>query len=198
MRRSFDDDHNDGVVLSFASSNEHKYGEVHEILGMHGIRTHHAKLELVEIQSCILAKIAKAKARDAFSKIGRPVLVEDDGLFIDCLDGFPGPYSAYVLDTIGTAGILQLLQGSRDRRARFVSAIAYDDGATRQTFGATLYGVIHDKPLGTGWGYDPVFVPRGCGATFAEMTISEKSRVSHRRIALDNFCFWYKENLASA
>lgn len=182
--------------LSFVSSNRHKYDEVREILLYHGIRANHVKSRLSEIQSNVLDEIASAKARDAFSKFDRPVLVEDDGLFVDSLGGFPGPYASYVFDTIGITGLLKLLQGYHDRLAKFVSVIVYDDGVKHKIFKATLCGMISDKPqngiVAKGWGYDPVFVPKGYGATFAEMTTSEKISISHRRIALDKFCSWYK------
>ena len=65
------------------------------------------------------------KAQDAFSKLKKPVIIEDDGLFINSLDGFPGPYSSYVFKTIGNKGILNLLKNNR--KAKFVSIITYCD-----------------------------------------------------------------------
>ena len=177
--------------LSFVSSNRHKYGEAEAALGSLGIRTNHIMSDLLEVQSDSLARIAQAKARDAFSKFGVPVIVEDDGLFIDALDGFPGPYASYVLKKIGTRGILDLLCHRGGRRARFVSAIAYDDGREHRVFEASVRGAISDSACGRGWGYDPIFVPDGSGRTFAEMPAQEKVAISHRTRALGEFAKWY-------
>ena len=87
MHKSFD--------LYFVSSNSHKYKEAKNILDSFGINLGFFKLTLEEIQSNSLKEIAEKKAQDAFSKCKKPIIIEDDGLFIDSLCGFPGPYSSY-------------------------------------------------------------------------------------------------------
>jgi len=111
MRKSFD--------LFLVSSNSHKYHEAKNILDLFGIRLGFLKSDLKEIQSNSLHEIAITKARDAFSKFKKPILIEDDGLFIDSVGGFPGPYSSYVFKTIGNKGILDLVKNSRN--AKFIS-----------------------------------------------------------------------------
>lgn len=188
MRRS-----SDGVVR-FVSSNHHKYDEVLPILKGLGVRVEYERALLQEVQSDELAVIAREKARDAHRRLGVPVIVEDDGLFIGALGGFPGAYSSYVMRTIGIAGILKLLEGSSggDRRARFSAAIAYDDGSESRTFEASVHGSISEAPRGEkSWGYDPVFVPDGQDKTFAEMGPDQKIRASHRTGALRAFAEWY-------
>jgi non-canonical purine NTP pyrophosphatase (RdgB/HAM1 family) len=96
--------------LLFVSSNTHKFKEAKEILNSFGISIQFFKLNLVEIQSNSIREIAIKKAQDAFSKCKKPLIIEDDGLNIDSLDGFPGPYSSYVQKTIGNKGILNLLK----------------------------------------------------------------------------------------
>jgi len=93
--------------LFFASSNEHKFEEVQRILSNLGVNIKLFKTTLEEIQSNSLNEIAKRKAIDAFTKIQKPIIIEDDGLFINSLNGFPGPYSSYAYDTIGNKGIIQ-------------------------------------------------------------------------------------------
>ena len=186
MRRS-----SDGAVR-FASSNRHKYDEALPVLRRLGVRVEYERARLQEIQSDELAVIARAKARDAYCRLGRPVIVEDDGLFIEALGGFPGAYSSYILRTIGIAGVLNLLDGSGDRRARFSAAIAYDDGSESRTFVASVRGTISEASRGEkSWGYDPVFVPDGQGRTFAEMGPDQKIEASHRTRALEAFAEWY-------
>ena len=95
--------------LFFASSNNHKFEEAQRILSNLGLEINMFKTTLEEIQSNSMNEIAKRKALDAFRKIKKPVIIEDDGLFIESLDGFPGPYSSYVYDTIGNKGSMRLL-----------------------------------------------------------------------------------------
>ena len=96
--------------LFFVSSNNHKFTEAQRILSNLGLEISLFKTTLEEIQSNSLSEIAKRKALDAYSKVQKPVIIEDDGLFIDSLDGFPGPYSSYAYDTIGNKGIMNLLE----------------------------------------------------------------------------------------
>jgi len=102
MHKSFD--------LFFVSSNNHKFQEAKKILDSFGIKLGFFKSNLEEIQSNSIKEISSKKAIDAFSKYKKPLIIEDAGLFIDSLDGFPGPYSSYVFKTIGNKGILNLLK----------------------------------------------------------------------------------------
>ncbi|MGY5144604.1 MAG: RdgB/HAM1 family non-canonical purine NTP pyrophosphatase [Candidatus Nitrosopumilus sp. bin_32a] len=183
MRKSFD--------LFFVSSNNHKYQEAKIILNSLGINLGFLKSNLEEIQSNSLDAIAMTKARDAFSKFKKPVIVEDDGLFIDSIDGFPGPYSSYVFKTIGNRGILDLLKNKR--KAKFVSIITYCDKTILQSFEGKLNGKISKTQKGKGWGYDPIFIPNNSVKTFAEM--NDKNELSHRYKALKKFSKWYLRKL---
>jgi XTP/dITP diphosphohydrolase len=173
----------------FASTNQNKYREVQSILAPHGIGAEFARAELTEIQSDSLEAIAREKARSAFAQMSEPVIVEDDGLFIDTLSGFPGQYSSYVFKTIGNAGILKLLSGIRNRTASFVSLIAFCDGNDVAVFEGKVPGRISEQEAKGGWGYDPIFVPAGADRTYAEL--ENKNDYSHRRKALDRFAEWY-------
>ena len=173
--------------LFFVSSNNHKYQEANIILDSFGIKLGFFKYNLEEIQSNSLKEIASTKAKNAFSKYKKPVIVEDDGLFIDSLEGFPGPYSSYVFKTIGNKGILNLLK--KNRKAKFVSIITYCDNKTLKSFNAKLDGTISKTQKGKGWGYDPIFIPKNTKQTFAELT--NKNNLSHRYKALKKFSNWY-------
>jgi XTP/dITP diphosphohydrolase len=175
--------------VAFASTNENKYREVRAILAQRGLEVEFAKAKLVEIQSDSLEAIAREKAKSAYLQVSRSVIVEDDGLFIDSLGGFPGQYSSYVFKSIGIAGIVKLLSDVRDRYASFISLIAFSDGKATTVFEGKVNGAIADKPAAGGWGYDPIFVPDGASGTFAEL--ANKNDYSHRRKALDLFADWY-------
>src|SRR5574339_1299122 len=105
----------------FASSNKNKYGEAKDILTKFGISLKFFKCVLQEMQADTLEEIAFHKALDAFSRCSKPVIIEDDGLFINALNGFPGPYSSFAFKTLGNAGILKLLKSQR--KAIFQSVI---------------------------------------------------------------------------
>ena len=96
--------------LLFVSSNVHKFREAKKILNSFEIDVEFFKLTLEEIQSNSIGQIAIKKAQDAFSKCKTPLIIEDDGLHVNSLGGFPGPYSSYVQKTIGNQGILDLLK----------------------------------------------------------------------------------------
>ena len=145
---------------------------------------------LVEIQSDSLEEIAREKAKAAFAKVKRQIIVEDDGLFIDSLSGFPGQYSSFVFKTIGNDGILKLLASSTKRSAYFLSMIAFYDGRILSISEGRVNGRITDRITEGGWGYDPIFVPDGTDLTFAELDES-KNEYSHRKRALEKFAQWY-------
>ena len=173
--------------LLFVSSNIHKFKEAKEILDSFGVSIQFFKLNLEEIQSNSIKKIAIKKAQDAFSKCKKPLIIEDDGLHIDSLCGFPGPYSSYVHKTIGNTGILNLLK--KNRTAKFVSTITYCDKNTLESFEGKLVGTISKFERGNSWGFDPIFIPKNTNQTFAELT--DKNNLSHRYKALKKFSNWY-------
>jgi XTP/dITP diphosphohydrolase len=134
-----------------------------------------------------------------FKRYGLPVIVEDAGLFVDALNGFPGPYAAYVYKTIGNKGLLKLMQNVEKRRAQFWSAIAYCDSEAKAplVFEGEAEGEItvnervgNDK---SGFGFDPIFQPDGSAKAFAEMTLKEKNGFSHRAKTVRKFAEWYKK-----
>ncbi len=185
MQQSFD--------LFFVSSNYHKYQEAKKILQSFGIVLGFFKYDLEEIQSSSLKEIALKKAVQAFQKCKKPIMIEDDGLFIDSLFGFPGPYSSYVFKTIGNEGILRLLK--LNRKAKFVSIISFCDEKNHKSFEAKIDGHISKTENGKGWGYDPIFIPKNMKKTFAEL--NNKNELSHRYKALKKFSNWYLHKMKS-
>jgi XTP/dITP diphosphohydrolase len=124
----------------------------------------------------------------------RPVVAEDSGLFVDSLDGFPGPYSSYVFRTIGNRGVLRLLPLPGKRGASFQAAVAYcTPGSDPVGFSGSVNGVVARYPRGIhGFGFDPIFIPEeGDGRTFAEMSTQDKNLLSHRSRAFTKFFKWF-------
>ena len=154
-----------------------------------------------EIQAPTLEPIAAAGARDAYREVGGPVVVDDAGLFIGAFDGFPGPYSSFVENTIGVDRCWELAESLADRAAAFRCVLAYCDGETVddpvddgglpvKTFSGVVEGEIVAPRGDGGFGYDPIF--EHDGKTFAELTPEEKNELSHRGRALETFAEWYE------
>lgn len=151
----------------------------------------HVRLECPEFRHEDVGVIAREKARYAFERLNIPLIVDDTAFYIDALRGFPGPYAAYVLNTIGIGGILALMEGKQEKAAHFVTAIAYADNKGIRVFKGTLDGTIVE-PRGTGgFGYDPIFEWEG--HTLAELSLEVKSTISHRGRALAVFSNWLKD-----
>lgn len=175
------------MEILFATSNKNKAQEAAEALKPKGIAVRHYPFEHTEIRSDSLEAIAREAAEAAYMKCKKPVFVEDSGLFIESLNGFPGTYSAWALGKLGLTGILRLLEGAGDRSAFFEARIAYHDGKKVSVFRGVCKGTISIEPRGSsGFGFDPIFVPEGRSQTFAE-NIQLKNKLSHRYISLLEF-----------
>jgi XTP/dITP diphosphohydrolase len=149
----------------------------------------HVACDLPEFRDDDVGEIAREKGRAAYEMLKAPLIVDDTGFCVDALAGFPGPYAAYVQNTIGNAGILKLMDGVADRGAHFETAIAYADENGIRIFRGILPGTIAFAPRGAeGFGYDPIFEYEG--RTLAEIPLAEKSRISHRGRALAALREW--------
>ncbi|MHB8605959.1 MAG: RdgB/HAM1 family non-canonical purine NTP pyrophosphatase [Thermoplasmatota archaeon] len=176
--------------LAMVTGNKGKLAEAQAHFSPLGIDVFAADVAPIEIQSDSLLEVARAKAEDAARRgVEPPFFLDDAGLFVDALRGFPGVYSAHALKTLGTAGLLKLMDGVADRRARFECALAFHDGAVILTFAGRCDGQIAlaERSRGEGFGFDPVFVPDGYGETFAELALTTKNQISHRGRALAAF-----------
>ncbi len=168
------------MPIYFATSNENKFKEAREMLETKSIGVEHFPFEHNEIRSDSLEEIAIEAVEVAYAKLKKPVFVEDTGLFIGTLNGFPGTYSAWVAKKLGSEGILKLMVGTSDRTAAFRTCIAFKDGKTTKTFSGECMGTISLLARGeSGFGYDSIFIPKGYNQTFAE-SIGLKNKLSHR------------------
>uniref|UniRef100_A0A7C4I3R6 dITP/XTP pyrophosphatase n=1 Tax=Caldiarchaeum subterraneum TaxID=311458 RepID=A0A7C4I3R6_CALS0 len=185
--------------IIFVTSNPHKAEEVRRIFKKYGLRFKIHSMKTLEVQSTSLAEIACISAAQAYANLEKPLFVEDSGLFIEALQGFPGPYSSYVYKTIGLDGVLKLV-GDR-REAVFKSVICLYGVEDRPLFfSGESRGRIAEEPRGRhGFGFDPIFIPRGSRKTLAEMSLDEKNRFSHRGRAVEGLVKWiYKDRGRSA
>ncbi len=181
------------MEIVFVTTNKGKMAEAREIGAHYGINFIPNDYDAVEMRSNDPKEIAAESAKDAYAKIKRPLIVEDSGLFIDTLRGFPGTYSAFVFRTIGVDGVLKVMEHKVKRSATMKSAVAYTDGKTVKTFLGEVRGEVPKDSRGTGgFGYDPIFIPEGKELTFGQ-DLEYKSEVSHRAQSIRKFCEWYAD-----
>jgi XTP/dITP diphosphohydrolase len=173
-------------MLRFVTTNRHKFRELLEIAGGFGIDLEMIDRSYPEIQSPDLVEIAKEGARKCSTDLGTGFFVEDSGLFIEKLRGFPGPYSSYVHSTIGNGGILDLLGDSEERSAFFLSVIVFFDDEYHIFEGRVDGTIAHEARGRSGFGFDPIFKPSGFDTTFAEMG-KRKNELSHRSRSAEIF-----------
>jgi len=166
--------------MYFITGNRHKYEEAKVILG----EIKMLSVAYPEIQADNLEEVVIYGMDYLKNKIDGNFFIEDSGLFIKSLRGFPGVFSSYVFKTIGNEGILKLMGGERHREATFISVVAYYNGKTH-IFKGECKGKIAEKIKGDkGFGYDPIFIPEGSEKTFGEMETEEKNKYSHRGRAI--------------
>ena len=172
-------------MVFFATSNKNKVEEAAKILN---VPVQHLPFDYPEIRSDSLEEVARDSVRAAYRRCKEPVFVEDSGLFISSLKGFPGTYSGWAHGKIGNEGILRLMEGVEDRSAYFEACIGYmKDKEHVLIFHGKCHGSISLEPMGEGgFGYDPIFIPDGEHQTFAE-SIELKNKLSHRYKALLEF-----------
>jgi non-canonical purine NTP pyrophosphatase (RdgB/HAM1 family) len=171
--------------ISLITGNEGKAREYASLLGIEVTAVEENPLEIQELD---VVKVVRRKAQDAYSKLRRPLLVDDTGLALKEWNGLPGALVAWFLETVGPQGILKMAVGVNDRSASVTTALGYANEAGVQVFTGTLNGVLTTELRGRsrfGFGYDPIFIPEGHDRTFAEMPSEEKNEISPRRLAVD-------------
>jgi XTP/dITP diphosphohydrolase len=187
-----------GRFVFFATNNVNKFNEAREVLSERGIAVGMLRIKSLEIQSESLEEIAQASVVEAFERYRLPLIVEDAGLFVDALNGFPGPYAAYAYRTIGNEGLLRLMERTDNRKAMFKSVIAYFSSGLKSPIcfeGSVSGEIVHEERKARhkqGFGFDPIFKPDNIDRTFAQMDVVEKCRRSHRAAAFRKFAEWYK------
>lgn len=173
-------------MIYFVTSNKGKLVEAQGIFG----DVVQKNIGYTEIQADTLEEVAAFGIKEVMERLQGPVMIEDAGLFINALRGFPGVYSAYVQRTIGNGGILKLMQGVEDRSAYFCSVVAYvEPGIEPVMFRGEVHGVIGFEQRGTkGFGYDPIFYVNG--NSLAEMELEAKNMISHRAVSMKSLKDW--------
>ena len=188
------------MKLVFASNNKNKIKEIQQLVP--------ASIEIVSLQdigctedipetATTIEGNAILKANYVTEKYGYNCFADDSGLEVDVLNGEPGVYSARYAgepknDDNNMNKLLLNLKDKTNRKANFKTVICLNINGEQHLFTGSINGKIIDEKTGNnGFGYDPIFVADGYNKTFAELTMEEKSSISHRGIAvkqLVDFC----------
>ena len=160
------------------TGNRGKIAEARLALGM---EIEAVEVDLPEIQGLDLFEILQQKAEVAWEMVQRPLVVEEAGLGLTALNGFPGPLVKWMLESIGAEGIARTAHALGDPRAVARCALLYRDAERSVVAEGNTSGTLVVPGRGEhGFGWDPVFLPDGESRTFAELAGQEKDAVSHR------------------
>lgn len=167
------------MKITYVTGNWAKIMNAKEILEPLGIEVDNEKIETEEIQANSVEEIAMHSAKYASEKLKCDVLKNDSGLFVEILNGFPGPYTHYVDDTLGEDGLLKLLEGKENRNACFIEAFSYCEyGSEPVVFKSITKGTIAKEKSGVyGWSWDYIFIPDGYNKTMANYPDEERFKL---------------------
>lgn len=156
-------------------------GKLEEARRMVGPDLEGVEIDLPEIQSLSLGEVLAAKGEEAWRHLGRPLVVEETGLELAALGGFPGPLVRWMLEAVGPEGIARTALALGDPRATARCALLYQDAERTVVAEGTTEGTLVLPPRGDGgFGWDPVFLPDGETATYGELPAERKDALSHR------------------
>ena len=192
------------ALIHFATTNKGKLASASRALSDYGIAARGINFEIPEPRSFDLKEIAHAKARFAYSRLRRPCIVQDSGFYIASLRGFPRTYVHFVLDTIGTEGILAITRG-RSRACSFRACLTYYDGKRFYDFTSEYRGSISESERGSVKPFHwpkifLIFIPEGSTKTLAEMSRNDYMRwydIAKSKSEFVKFGSWYSRKIHS-
>lgn len=189
--------------ISFLTGNPSKLALAQRILAPFQIELIQVDLSLMEPQADRVETVVSSKAQQGYRQLQKPVIAEDSGFFIEALKGFPGPYSRYVLETLGVDAILRLMQGVPDRSCRFISALTYIDaqGQTQTFIDEAAVGRLSEQadptPIAVYSDWWRVFIPEGTDQPLSALPESERASLIKRWSASSvygQFGRWFNAN----
>ena len=169
------------MVLHFITGNSNKFREAKSIIPF----IEKLDIELPEIQELDPKKVIEEKLKEAIKKYSGEFFCGDTSIYINCLNGFPGPLIKWFLKALGNKGIYELVSKYEDKGVVAKTVIGYADGKTVKFFEGVLKGEIVSPRGKENFGWDPIFKPLGFEKTLAEMSLEEKNEISMRKKALE-------------
>lgn len=189
-------------TLVFATNNAHKLEEVRAILGndfqIASLKEIGCYDDIPETADTLEGN-AMQKAQYIKDKFGMDCFADDTGLEVEALNNAPGVFSARYAgpghdSEANMKKLLSEMQGKENRKARFRTVIALLLDGKEYTFEGIVKGnIIEEKRGGSGFGYDPIFVPEGYDLTFAELGNDIKNKISHRAEAVKKLSAFLKK-----
>jgi non-canonical purine NTP pyrophosphatase (RdgB/HAM1 family) len=186
------------MKLYLATTNKHKADEIQEILKPYEIIIAITDCEKVEPKEWSLEKTAAENAERIANTIGKPVLVDDTGVFFDAYNDFPGINPKWVFERLGYKGLLKLVEGET-RTAHFKTAAAICfPGEKPSVFVGELKGTIAERPFDLDKDvlpYERIFIPHTYSVIFSQLSRENKNKISHRGIAFRKAGEYVKKRL---
>lgn len=171
------------MSLYFITGSKNKFEEVKSVVG----DIEQFELDLPEIQEIDAHKVITNKLFESQSalKEHKRVIVEDTSLYLDALNGLPGPLIKWFMKTVGNEGLYKMAAAFGNFGAEAKTIIGYTDGKQIEFFEGSLRGNIVEPRGESNFGWDPIFEPEGRTKTFAEMGVEEKNTLSMRKLAAE-------------
>lgn len=191
--------------LIFATSNSGKVASLQRYLDSAGVRVEVVgqSLDIIEIQADTALEVTRAKATEAYRRLGCRLVVDDSELRIVALNGFPGPYQKAMTEKLGPEGFVRLLQGYDDRRAYFISNLIFVDDSGRQyefsddPYWGEIADVVDQTEREDAWGpLWRIFIPSGLDVPISQLSRAEfevYNRAKDDGDAYRKFVDWYKD-----
>ena len=170
------------MKLYFITGNKNKLKEIQAILP----QVEQLNIDLPEIQSLDAKEIIEAKLQEALAHKKAGFIVEDTSLYFDCLNGLPGPLIKWFMKSMGNTGLYEIAKKFKNTKATAKTIIGYASSSRNiQYFEGIIEGNIITPQGKTDFGWDPIFQPEGYSKSFAEISPSEKNKISMRRLAVN-------------
>jgi non-canonical purine NTP pyrophosphatase (RdgB/HAM1 family) len=170
------------MSLKFITGNKDKFAEAQSIVP----ELEQVDFDLAEIQSLDAREVVEHKLREAQAHHKGEFIVEDTSLYVEGLNGLPGPFIKWFLKTVGVDGVYTFAKQYENITAHAVVTVGYisADGGV-EFFEGKIKGKIVAPKGDQGFGWDPIFQPDGFDKTFAELGPEEKNKMSMRKIAFE-------------
>jgi XTP/dITP diphosphohydrolase len=176
-------------TIYYITGNQSKFREAKEIMKDVDIVLEQKDLLVNEVKSLDHEKVVLVKAREAFEKLQKPLIIDDVGIYFEEYNKFPGTFTKFLFEAVGFDGIERLLSG-KNKNAYFRILLCYKDDKSEELFEGILKGRIveNTKELrNKDWQYDNVFIPEGFEISLSEIPLEERAKFSHRRKAFEKF-----------
>jgi non-canonical purine NTP pyrophosphatase (RdgB/HAM1 family) len=167
-------------MLYFITGNKKKFAEIQSVFP----DIQQLEIDLPEIQELDPQRIIEEKLKEALKHHEGEFIVEDTSLCMDAMNGLPGPFIKWFLQTIGCSGLFEIAKRFENAKAQARTLIGYaKSGEDIHFFEGVLPGMIVEPLDASGFGWDPIFQPEGSTTTFAGMGVEEKNKISMRKLA---------------